>query len=176
MRADRVALVLGEVELRHALAGKDVEVIEPEVGHHFLELAIAERGAQDLLFGQLLDDLSLLSLRLHLGRRSLGLRAVIAGCVVTGRRVLLRLDTRAHGRDEIVVGDLTRALGQRREPVQASVHQRIGDPFGVQLLIDVALETHLAHPGDIAGSGAETDSIQHMEDGLVIRMGGNRRR
>src|SRR4030095_10726033 len=37
VRTDRVALVLGEVLLRRPLAREDIEVVETEIGEHFLE-------------------------------------------------------------------------------------------------------------------------------------------
>src|SRR5580693_1965836 len=46
MRANDVAFVAGEQVVLRALANEYVEVIKPEVGHHFLQLAIAVDGAQ----------------------------------------------------------------------------------------------------------------------------------
>ena len=53
VRPDRVALVLGEVAARRSLAGEHVEVVEPEVDHHLVELTLAVDGAQDLLLGEI---------------------------------------------------------------------------------------------------------------------------
>ena len=53
VRPDRVALVLRQVGAHRALAGEDVEVVEPEVDEHFLELARRVDGAQDLLLAEL---------------------------------------------------------------------------------------------------------------------------
>ena len=48
MRPDGVALVRGEVDPREALVGEDVEVVEPEIDEHFLQLPLAVDGAQQL--------------------------------------------------------------------------------------------------------------------------------
>ncbi len=46
--ANHFLLVVGEEEALGTFAGEDVEVIEPEIGHHFFELAIAVDRAQQL--------------------------------------------------------------------------------------------------------------------------------
>ena len=48
MRTDHVTLVRGKQIAVGALAHEDVEVVEPEVGHHFIELALAVGGTQQL--------------------------------------------------------------------------------------------------------------------------------
>ena len=53
VRPDRLALVLGQQKPIGALARVDVEVVEPEVGEHFLQLPLAVDRAQHFLFGQL---------------------------------------------------------------------------------------------------------------------------
>ena len=57
VRANRVALVFGEQKPGGALARVDVEVVEPEIDEHFLELPLAVDRAQQLLLGQLDHDL-----------------------------------------------------------------------------------------------------------------------
>ena len=46
--ADRVALVLRQVIALRTLAGEDVEMIEPEVDHHFIKLPLTDHRASDL--------------------------------------------------------------------------------------------------------------------------------
>ncbi len=53
VRPDRLALVLGQQEPIGALARVDVEVVEPEIDQHFLQLALAVRRAEQFLLGQL---------------------------------------------------------------------------------------------------------------------------
>ena len=55
--ADVVALVAGGVPLVGVFADVDVEVIEPEVGHDLLQLALGEDGAEDFGLRELVDDL-----------------------------------------------------------------------------------------------------------------------
>ena len=55
--ADGFALVGGGVPLVGVFGDVDVEVIEPEVGHDLLELALGEDGAEELGLGELVDDL-----------------------------------------------------------------------------------------------------------------------
>ena len=55
--ADGVALVGGGVPLVGVFADVDVEVIEPEVGHDLLELALGEDGAEEFGLRELVDDL-----------------------------------------------------------------------------------------------------------------------
>jgi len=54
--ADGVAFEACGVPVVGVFADVDVEVIEPEVGHDLLELALAEDGAEDLGFGEFADD------------------------------------------------------------------------------------------------------------------------
>ncbi len=75
MRTDRVALVLGEHEPIDALARVDVEVVEPEIGEHFLQLPLAVDRAKHLLFAELDDDaVGFLLHRLLGGRRRIAVR------------------------------------------------------------------------------------------------------
>ncbi len=55
VRADGVALIAGEQISVGALVDEHVEVVEPEVGHHFVELPFAIDGSQYLGLHQLLD-------------------------------------------------------------------------------------------------------------------------
>ena len=55
MRADRVALVAGHQVTVGSLVDEHVEVVEPEVRHHFVELPFAIDRAQQLGLHQLID-------------------------------------------------------------------------------------------------------------------------
>ena len=56
MRANRVALVRSDQPAVGALGGKDIEVVVPEVHHHFVELALAVNGARHLGHGKFGDN------------------------------------------------------------------------------------------------------------------------
>ena len=55
-RADHVLLVVGEQHAVGAFVDEDVEVVEPEIGHHLFELAFAVDGAQQLGLHQFVGD------------------------------------------------------------------------------------------------------------------------
>src|ERR1700724_375552 len=50
---NRIALVAGQQKAVSALVDENVEVVEPEVGHHFAELALAVDRSQQLGLHQL---------------------------------------------------------------------------------------------------------------------------
>ncbi len=54
MRTDRVLLVAREQQPLRSFADEDIEVIEPEVGHDFFQLAVAVDRAQKLCLGEFL--------------------------------------------------------------------------------------------------------------------------
>src|SRR5688572_28348337 len=57
MRANHGLLVVQEiVRLRRSLLRENLEVIQPEVGHHFLELAVASDSACNSRRLELADD------------------------------------------------------------------------------------------------------------------------
>ncbi len=53
---DHVAFVFGDEVAVRALIEIDIEVVEPEIGEHFIELAIAVDGTQQLTFGEIAGD------------------------------------------------------------------------------------------------------------------------
>ena len=52
MGTDHVLLVTGEQNSVRAFVDEDVEVVEPEIGHHFFQLALAVDGSQQLGLNQ----------------------------------------------------------------------------------------------------------------------------
>ncbi len=52
MRTNHIALVAGYHQPVESLVHEHVEVIAPEVGHHFFKLALAVDGAQKFHLGQ----------------------------------------------------------------------------------------------------------------------------
>ena len=56
MRANDIAVVGGLEPFTLAFRGIDVEVIRPELDHHLVELAAAERGAEERGAGQFLEE------------------------------------------------------------------------------------------------------------------------
>ena len=58
MRANRLALVLTDVNLCLSLAREHVEVVEPKVDEDFLELTFAVHGAHEFGFSKLRENLT----------------------------------------------------------------------------------------------------------------------
>ena len=176
---DRVPFVLREVLLCRALAREHVEVVEPEVGHHLFELALAVGGPQDLLFGQLRQHLARLARRLHLFRRAhrlaVSARVRLRRHAGIFRRVLLDVPPRHQRRHEVLIRELTRALGQRLEWRETRRHRAVGEALGMELLIDIGREPHLPDPIHVARARPEPDAVQDMKNRLVVRPRGDRR-
>ena len=63
VRPDCVALVTREQEAIDSLSGKDIEVVEPEVDHHFVELTLRFGGPNDSLRDEVLHEIAALLLR-----------------------------------------------------------------------------------------------------------------
>src|SRR5262245_21375095 len=57
MRANRVCFVAGRQPAVGILSPKDVEMVEPEIRHYFMQLAFAVNGADNLLRLKLQEDL-----------------------------------------------------------------------------------------------------------------------
>ena len=170
VRPDDVALVRGEVFLRRPFAGEDVEVVEPEVDHHFVELAIAVGGAQEFLIGELGQHFALAALQLHfLGRARLAVAGRLgAACRAGG---LLRLLPRALRRQVIVLGELPRALPQRIEAGEALRHRRVGDALGLQLLVDECRQPDLPDVFEIPRARSEADPVEDVKDRPIVGVG-----
>ncbi len=52
MRPNHIALVTGDQQAVNALVHEHVEVVKPEIGHHFFNLPLAVDGAQKLRLRQ----------------------------------------------------------------------------------------------------------------------------
>ena len=141
-------------------------MIEPEVGHHFLELPLAADGAGDSLGLQLraeLDDAAELFLDFlanrgavgaRLRHRQLALRILLLGALrLKHLRVLL---------EEIV-------LILRKDCVlcHERIHRRVVDAVGMELLVNPFIETDGADALDVAGLGAEGEAIERLHYLLV---------
>ena len=172
VRPDRVALVLGQHEPDLALARVDVEVVEPEVGQDFLQLPLAVDGAQQLLRAEL--DHGAVGLLLHGIRhpRRLGLRLGLVGC----RSLPLSPWPRIAGCANC--SEISRELRPSvTRPARRSLNGAVRDPFGMELLVDVRLQSSRPDLLDIARPRAEADAVQDVNDGFVIiRDGGGRHR
>ena len=71
--------------------------------------------------------------------------------------------------------DLARAQAEGRQPREPRADRRVGDPLGVELLVDVALEAERPDPLDVAVARAERDPVQHVADRFCIIWNRSRR-
>ena len=107
--ADRIALVAGRVPLVGILGDVDVEVIEPEVRHHLLQLPLAHNRAHHLRLRQLLSNLILRAD----ARRHAQKYLALARREVRQQQILLVAGHIAGKRDAV----LHRHRDQRRHPL-----------------------------------------------------------
>ena len=181
---NRVALVLGQIAAHRSLAGEDVEVVEPEVDQHFLELARRIDGAQDFLLRQLVHHRAAALAQLAQAGPLLGRHVVRAGGLARIGGVALRAGVLAplgpalaQERGVVALGDRRRVERQRLEVGQAGPHRGIRELLRMELLVEIALEAHLTDARHVARRRAERRPRQHMGDrGVVGRRLGRRRR
>ena len=173
MRANRVALVLADVDLGAPLACEDVEVVEPEIDEHLFELPVAVDGAEQLGLGQLGEDLPLapdgvahpgaerraVHWRRHRGR-SRGLRPGLRVAAVGVR--LLPLPPLLPRRREVVARDRLRIQRQRRQRGEPSIEVVVGNPLRLQLAVDPRRKTRPGDPIDVAGTCTEGEPVENV--------------
>jgi hypothetical protein len=162
---DRVALVLGQHEAVTAFSCVDVEMVEPEIGQHFLELAVAVDRADQLLLGQLHHHL--VGALLHLRRRSRRLRRLVL--IAGPSRLLPFLLTHLKLRDLELLRDLARAHADRGETGEPGADGAVGDAFRLQLLFDVALHADISHRRHVAAARSEANPVEYVDDGFIVR-------
>jgi hypothetical protein len=158
-RTNRVALVFGEQKAIGALARVDVEMVEPEIGQHFLELPLAICRAQNLLLAEL--DHDQIGLLLHgIGR--------LRRCRVGVFGVLLTVAPRLEHRQLELLGNFARAHADRGQAGQPRLHRRVRKALGMELLVDISLYPHRPDLSDIPEARAEPDAVQDVDNRLVV--------
>ena len=160
VRADDVALVGRDVPADVALRGEHVEVVEPEVDHDLLELALTLDRAEHLRGLELRRDPE----GPFLGR--IQLHHLLA-CQLARLEFLpeLRFGSR------VVAERLRDRQAERRERRQRPLRRGVGDRLRVELALDPRVDADRPHPLEVAGSRTERETIQHMEDPPVVRQG-----
>ncbi len=147
MWTNDVALVFGQQEPFRSFAGVDVEMIEPEIGENFFELALAVNSAKNLLLAQFDEH----TVGRHLDHPLRGSRFVAR---------FLSLPPRLEQRLFIFLSQLPRTHRQRHQRLQALARRRIVYSFRMQLLVDVAIDADSADPLDVTCSRAEGNPVQ----------------
>ena len=143
-----------------ALPEEDVEVVGPEVHHHFLELALRQRGPHD---GELLE----------LAREPP--RAQRFGCLVGGVGRRTRHAVRAQALlasalcFEVEPGQVVPAQAEKGElPLTLGEHGVV-DVAGVELLIDPVHHPDPHDAIDLAGARAVGEAVQDVVGGIAPR-------
>ncbi len=182
MRPDRVALVLGDVDGGASLAGEDVEVVEPEVDHHFLQLSLAVNRAQN-------------SGSLQLGDDPLGtLQPVFAIVFLNHLAILFVVEWIAGWRSLIVFGwlgalwkhatrlELPQELSGlgifrvqlRRRHVQDGqvfdfiFSDRVRDLLGIELLANVVIQADCLYAFDVTRTRAKAKPVKNVDNALFF--------
>ena len=162
VRANCLAFVLDDEDAHEVLAGKHVEVVEPEVGENFLQLPFAVDGTQDLLFGEVGEHLAFAP---GLGRRHA--RRLIQR-LVPDRLLRFLLSPSFLRRTVVVTEERRRRFACRRQPHEPGVDVSVVDALWMQLPIDERLDAHPPHLLDVAGSRTKCDAVEDMGDGPVV--------
>ena len=171
VRADGVALIGEEPGAGLVVGRRDVEVVEPEVGHHLGELVLRLDGAVELLRRQLVEQLAHRAIPL-LGRPAQHRLAHLLAVGVVGRFLpdvsdivgddagLLGL---AQHLPHVRVGarDLPRRQLEGGEGVELGGEPRVGE-VRRQLALEPAVEPHLDDAVDLAGAGSVGKSIEQV--------------
>ena len=167
--ADRVLDVIGGEKPVGALRQVDVEVIEPEVHHDFVELALREDRADDGKIREFTREAPALALRR--GRRGVLLRCRLLAVAPFP----LRLGVHRRKVAAVIVeeGELALPLGEHV----------VVDPVGRELPVDPVHHTSGGHARHLAGSRSVRQAVQGLEGGvlrgegrlLAPEAGGNRR-
>ena len=153
---DRLPLVGGQHPPHRALLGVHVEVVEPEVDQHFLELALAQHRPRD-------------PRRLHLGRdhRGAALRRVHLDHRLTAH--LPGGELLAHLRRglRVLAHEIRRAPREHRVGQQGLVDRGVGEAARTELLVDVGGDADAPHPLHVTRPGPVAQPVQRVEDLLV---------
>src|ERR1019366_6109078 len=163
VRADHLALVLRElIALGRPLLDVDREVVEPEVGHDLLELALGKEGTVDASALRLDRDPSgagrgLAQLR-TVGRTELGAVSFrLQALKQLIRRRILPLELLGAGVVALEGGEVLVALG-------------VADALRVKLQVDPLVDSHGPHGLRVAGARAESEPAEEVVDLLVGRL------
>ena len=169
MGADRLRVVFRQEIPRAILAGEHVEVVLPEIDHHFVQLTLAHRRARHPARREFAQE----SVRLT---PLLAQRGGIGGRDGAAATLPLR---QYSGRRRIVGQQLLAGLTESREAGHELLGTRVRNAFGIQLAVDPGVDAHGAHRVSVARSGAESqaiDDVMHLLVGRLLARGTGPRR
>src|ERR1700730_9298809 len=145
-RTDRLLLVIADPHIIQPLAGEDVEMVEPEVDHDFVQLPWAKQSSEDArLAGIPQDDLHPLTLS------PLELRIGLEPTQTAQRPVKLAQLHRVELQG-VELGETPSQLDRRRDGV------------GVELLRGIALDPYGLDVPNLLEGRAEGEPIEEMDD------------
>src|SRR5215471_1626368 len=129
------------------LAGKNVEVVEPERRHHFLQLARSVNRAHYARLNRFVHDDAALSAR-GFARIRIAL-VYILSLLLNGYLELLEKVDRRHP--------------QRVQPGNSiDEYGWLRDRFGVELFVDIAFGAYRLDAFDVARARAEAEPVQYV--------------
>ena len=176
MRPNRGALEVVDVLPYRPLAREDVEVVEPEVDEHFLQLALGRCRANQLLGGEFDQHLPLWTaiLRaweaLHAGLDTAGraLQPAVA-CTRCLHRRLRRASPLLGLQVHFSQGAWRQCQGRQRG--EARLEPRVRHPLRMQLCLEPGVEPLGLQALDRRRRGAEREAIGDMNRGVPIEAG-----
>ncbi len=154
MRPNRSLLERASPDKVEAFAGENVEVIEPERGHHFLQLARAFDRAHHPRLDRLAHHDPLLDSQV-LGRVldrilvAAGVGLGVLACEIDRPLILDEQRDRIHV-ERVKVVDAISQVGWNR------------NRLGMQLLLDVALRPNRADVFEVARPRPESEPVEHV--------------
>ena len=185
--ADGIALIGEQVDATLVVGHRNIEVVEPEIGEHCLELTLRIDSLKKLVSHQLAEKLPLVPIAL-LSRKLLQLAALLS--TLGGRRGLplrRRAWRRSVGRQYPRLLGLAADPGGRGEGLQYLVtrhapdveHRDPGEEFRVvdsslQLFLEPGFEALVDNAIDLTGPGPISESIQEVGCGLTLGQTGCR--
>ena len=153
VRPDRLALVGRQHPAHRPLLRVDVEVVEPEVHHHFLELPVARDRPRD-------------PGGLHLGGDGGGpalgrihLHHLLAAHLARGQPL-----PRLRRRQRILADERDRAEREHRIGRERLLHRGIRNGARVELPLDVRGEAHPPHPLHVTRPRAVAEPVERVQD------------
>lgn len=178
MGADGIAFVFAEEDAHKVLAGKNVEVIEPEIRHDLLQLPFAIDSTQQFGLLEVADHPARVAffvpedfavafhhlatfLRRQLGEGFSGVFREVAA--LTAENLLSHLTRLGFQPDQ-----LGRRCFQHRQALQPGFHGAVVNRFGMKLLGNVLPQPQTADALNIAGPWAVAQTVENVEHPLVF--------
>ena len=167
VRPDGVAVV-GQRRLDVLASGGDVEVVEPEVGHHLAQLVLRAHRPLDLGLDedgvQVAEGADLVLAHVPLRALAVGLAVLLGVGRDEARRARFLGDA---ARAAVVLGQPRQRLAVVLERADPRLHLGVGD-LAPDLLLDPVFEADVEHAVDLARRGPEREAVEGEGGGLAL--------